>query len=99
VPALSAVDITGGSSEGLRVATLAEAHGAAPCPHSLPELRVHLVAAAKAGAYVEYFPLAGAALAHRHRWGRVCRLATALSWRSGGGKQGSQPLGASWRAS
>jgi L-alanine-DL-glutamate epimerase-like enolase superfamily enzyme len=49
--------LTGGISEGLRVATLAEAHGAALCPHSLPELHVHLVAAAKAGAYVECFPL------------------------------------------
>ena len=51
------IPLTGGISEGLRVATLAEAHGAALCPHSLPELHVHLVAAAKAGSYVESFPL------------------------------------------
>jgi L-alanine-DL-glutamate epimerase-like enolase superfamily enzyme/DNA-binding HxlR family transcriptional regulator len=49
--------LAGGISEGLRVATLAEAHGAVLCPHSLPELHVHLVAAAKAGKYVECFPL------------------------------------------
>jgi L-alanine-DL-glutamate epimerase-like enolase superfamily enzyme len=49
--------LTGGISEGLRVATLAEAHGAALCPHFLPELHVHLVAAAKAGKYVECFPI------------------------------------------
>jgi L-alanine-DL-glutamate epimerase-like enolase superfamily enzyme len=49
--------LTGGISEGLRIATLAEAHGAALCPHFLPELHIHLVAAAKAGKYVECFPL------------------------------------------
>jgi L-alanine-DL-glutamate epimerase-like enolase superfamily enzyme len=49
--------LTGGLSEGLRIATLAEAHGAALCPHFLPELHVHLVAAAKAGKYIECFPI------------------------------------------
>jgi L-alanine-DL-glutamate epimerase-like enolase superfamily enzyme len=49
--------LMGGISECLRVATLAEAHGAALCPHFLPELHVHLVAATRAGKYVEHFPL------------------------------------------
>jgi L-alanine-DL-glutamate epimerase-like enolase superfamily enzyme len=49
--------LMGGISEGLRVATLADAHGASLCPHFLPDLHIHLVAAARAGAYVEYFPL------------------------------------------
>jgi len=51
------IPLIGGISEGLRVATLAEAHGAALCPHSIPELHIHLVAAAKADSYVESFPL------------------------------------------
>jgi L-alanine-DL-glutamate epimerase-like enolase superfamily enzyme len=45
------------ATASLRIATLAEAHGAALCPHFLPELHVHLVAAAKAGKYVECFPI------------------------------------------
>jgi L-alanine-DL-glutamate epimerase-like enolase superfamily enzyme len=49
----------GGISECMRVATLVEAHGAALCPHFLPELHVHVVAATKAGKYLEYFPLIG----------------------------------------
>lgn len=49
--------LMGGISEVMRVATLAEAHGAALCPHFLAELHVHVVAAAKAGKYLEYFPL------------------------------------------
>lgn len=49
--------LTGGVSECLRVAVLADAHGARLCPHFLPELHVHLVAAARAGGYVEHFPL------------------------------------------
>jgi L-alanine-DL-glutamate epimerase-like enolase superfamily enzyme len=49
--------LMGGISECMRVATLAEAHGATLCPHFLPELHVHVVAATKAGKYVEYFPL------------------------------------------
>jgi L-alanine-DL-glutamate epimerase-like enolase superfamily enzyme len=51
--------LMGGISECMRVATLVEAHGAALCPHFLPELHVHVVAATKAGKYVEYFPLIG----------------------------------------
>jgi L-alanine-DL-glutamate epimerase-like enolase superfamily enzyme len=49
--------LAGGISECLRVATLVEAHGAALCPHFLPELHIHLAAAAKAGRYAEHFPL------------------------------------------
>lgn len=49
--------LMGGISECLRVAVLAEAHGAALCPHFLPELHVHLVAATRAGRYVEHFPM------------------------------------------
>jgi L-alanine-DL-glutamate epimerase-like enolase superfamily enzyme len=49
--------LVGGVSECMRVATLAEAHGAALCPHFLPELHVHVVAATRAGKYLEYFPL------------------------------------------
>lgn len=49
--------LMGGISEVLRVATLAEAHGAVLCPHFLPELHVHVVAGTKAGGYVEHFPL------------------------------------------
>jgi L-alanine-DL-glutamate epimerase-like enolase superfamily enzyme len=49
--------LVGGISECLRVAVLADAHGARLCPHFLPELHIHVAAAARAGAYVEYFPL------------------------------------------
>jgi L-alanine-DL-glutamate epimerase-like enolase superfamily enzyme len=49
--------LMGGVSECLRVAVLADAHGAQLCPHFLPELHIHLVAAARAGGYVEHFPL------------------------------------------
>jgi hypothetical protein len=37
--------------------TVADDQGARLCPHFLPELHVHLVAAARAGGYVEHFPL------------------------------------------
>lgn len=49
--------LTGGISEWLRIATLAEAAGVAVTPHFLPELHIHLVAAAKAATYLEHFPL------------------------------------------
>jgi L-alanine-DL-glutamate epimerase-like enolase superfamily enzyme len=49
--------LMGGISECLRVAVLADAHGARLCPHFLPELHVHVVAAVRAGGYVEHFPL------------------------------------------
>lgn len=49
--------LTGGISEWVRIATLAEASGAAVTPHFLPELHIHLVAATKAATYLEHFPL------------------------------------------
>src|SRR5262249_30453038 len=49
--------LMGGVSEWLRVATIAEAFGATISPHFLPELHVHLAAAAKSCTYLEHFPL------------------------------------------
>ncbi|NJP94849.1 mandelate racemase/muconate lactonizing enzyme family protein [Nonomuraea sp. FMUSA5-5] len=49
--------LAGGISECLRIATLAEAASVAISPHFLPELHVHLAAAAKSATYVEHFPL------------------------------------------
>jgi L-alanine-DL-glutamate epimerase-like enolase superfamily enzyme len=49
--------LTGGVSEWLRIATLAEASGVAVSPHFLPELHVHLAAAARAATWIEHFPL------------------------------------------
>lgn len=49
--------LTGGISEWVRIATLAEAAGVAVTPHFLPELHIHLVAATKAATYLEHFPL------------------------------------------
>ncbi len=49
--------LMGGVSEWMRVATLAEASNLSVSPHFLPELHVHLAAAAKACSYVEHFPL------------------------------------------
>jgi len=49
--------ITGGVTEWLRIATLAEASSVAVSPHFLPELHVHLAAAAPAATFVEHFPL------------------------------------------
>jgi L-alanine-DL-glutamate epimerase-like enolase superfamily enzyme len=51
------VPLTGGISEWIRIATLAEASGVAVTPHFLPELHVHLVAATKAATFLEHFPL------------------------------------------
>ncbi|MEO3886679.1 mandelate racemase/muconate lactonizing enzyme family protein [Nonomuraea sp. B5E05] len=49
--------LAGGVSEWLRISTLAEVSGIAISPHFLPELHVHLAAAAKPATYVEHFPL------------------------------------------
>lgn len=49
--------ITGGVSEFLRIATLAETRGLALSPHFLPELHVHLAAAASTATWIEHFPL------------------------------------------
>jgi L-alanine-DL-glutamate epimerase-like enolase superfamily enzyme len=49
--------ITGGVSEFMRVATLAQAHGVEIAPHFLPELHVHLAAASVNATWVEHFPL------------------------------------------
>lgn len=49
--------ITGGVSEFMRIAALAEANGVAVSPHFLPELHVHLAAAVRAATWVEHFPL------------------------------------------
>jgi L-alanine-DL-glutamate epimerase-like enolase superfamily enzyme len=49
--------LTGGISEWVRIATLAEAASVAVTPHFLPELHVHLVASTKAATYLEHFPL------------------------------------------
>lgn len=51
------VPLMGGFSELLRVDVLAETAGVALSPHFLPELHVHAAAAARAGSYVEHFPL------------------------------------------
>ncbi|OLS99497.1 hypothetical protein BJF90_08275 [Pseudonocardia sp. CNS-004] len=49
--------VTGGVSEFVRIAALAEAHGLTVSPHFLPELHVHLVAAARSATWAEHFPL------------------------------------------
>lgn len=49
--------LVGGVSEFVRIATIAEVLGATVSPHFLPELHVHLTAAAATGIYVEHFPL------------------------------------------
>lgn len=49
--------LTGGISEFLRIATLAEANGLAVSPHFLPELHVHLAAACRTATWIEHFPL------------------------------------------
>ncbi|MEU8800999.1 mandelate racemase/muconate lactonizing enzyme family protein [Spirillospora sp. NPDC048819] len=49
--------LTGGVSEWLRIATLAEAASVPVTPHFLPELHVQLAAAAKPATFVEHFPL------------------------------------------
>lgn len=49
--------LIGGVTEFMRIATVAEALGATVTPHFLPELHVHLTAAAPTGIFVEHFPL------------------------------------------
>lgn len=49
--------LVGGVSEWLRVATVADAFNVSISPHFLPELHVHLAAAARSCTYVEHFPL------------------------------------------
>lgn len=49
--------LMGGVGEWLRVATLAEGFGATVSPHFLPELHVHLAAAARSCTSIEHFPL------------------------------------------
>lgn len=49
--------LTGGVSEFLRIAALAEAHGVAISPHFLPEFHVQLAAAATTSTWIEHFPL------------------------------------------
>jgi L-alanine-DL-glutamate epimerase-like enolase superfamily enzyme len=49
--------ITGGISEFMRIATLAESHRLALSPHFLPELHIHLAAASRAATWIEHFPL------------------------------------------
>jgi L-alanine-DL-glutamate epimerase-like enolase superfamily enzyme len=49
--------LTGGVSEWLRIAALAEVSSVAVTPHFLPELHIHLVAAVKSATYIEHFPL------------------------------------------
>lgn len=49
--------LTGGVSEWLRIAALAEAASVPVTPHFLPELHIHLAAAAKSATFVEHFPL------------------------------------------
>jgi len=49
--------LTGGVSEFLRIAALAEAHGVAISPHFLPEFHVQLAAASTTTTWVEHFPL------------------------------------------
>lgn len=49
--------LTGGVSEWQRIAVLAEASSVAVSPHFLPELHIHLAAAAPAATFVEHFPL------------------------------------------
>lgn len=47
----------GGVSEWLRIAAQADAANLAVSPHFLPELHIHLAAAARNCLYVEHFPL------------------------------------------
>jgi L-alanine-DL-glutamate epimerase-like enolase superfamily enzyme len=49
--------LVGGVTEFMRIATIAEVLGATVTPHFLPELHVHLTAAAPTGIFVEHFPL------------------------------------------
>lgn len=49
--------LTGGITECLRIATLAESFGACISPHFLPELHIHVCLVAGACTYVEHFPL------------------------------------------
>ncbi len=49
--------LMGGVSEWMRVATLAEGFNVSLSPHFLPDLHVHLAAAAKNCIYIEDFPL------------------------------------------
>lgn len=49
--------LVGGVSEWLRVATVAESFNLPVSPHLLPELHVHLAAAARNCTWVEHFPL------------------------------------------
>lgn len=49
--------ITGGVSEWMRIAVLADANGLQVSPHFLPELHVHLAAATPSITWIEHFPL------------------------------------------
>ncbi len=49
--------MTGGITEALRVATIAEHYGITVAPHFLPALFVHLAAAAPSVRWLEHFPL------------------------------------------
>jgi L-alanine-DL-glutamate epimerase-like enolase superfamily enzyme len=51
------VPLTGGVTEWLRIAAIAEASGAVLSPHFLPELHVHLAAAVPNCPWIEHFPL------------------------------------------
>lgn len=51
------VPLTGGVTEWIRIAHVAEVHGAVLSPHFLPELHVHLAAATPNCTFVEHFPL------------------------------------------
>lgn len=59
------VPLLGGVTEFLRIAAVAEVLGATISPHFLPELHIHLVAAAPTGTFVEHFPLIDDLLAER----------------------------------
>lgn len=49
--------LVGGVTEFMRIVTVAEVLGVSVTPHFLPELHVHLTAAAPTGIFVEHFPL------------------------------------------
>lgn len=49
--------MTGGITEALRVATIAEHYGLVVAPHFLPALFIHLAAAAPSVRWMEHFPL------------------------------------------
>lgn len=49
--------LVGGVTEWMRIATVAEVLGCSISPHFLPELHVHLAAAAQACTWIEHFPL------------------------------------------